>query len=110
MVKKGVMGIFFFSLLGDVCRNFGICPLLEGFLLPPLPVDGKVQAVEGRLGRMVLQLSQEGEVIGGDVWVRASGDAVIYQPLGLKRTHKAQHVHVGLGEENVIDHTLEQKE
>lgn len=96
-----------FSLLGDVCRKFGICPLVEGFLPSPLPVDGKVQAVEGRQGRVVLQLSQEREVIGGDVWVRASDDAIIHQPLGLQRTQQAQHVHVGLGEENVIDHALE---
>lgn len=73
-----------------------MCPLVEGFLLPPLPVDGKVQAVEGRQERVVLQLSQEGKVIRGDVWVGASGDAIIRQPLGLKRTQQAQHIHVGL--------------
>lgn len=66
-----------------------------------------MQAVEGRQGRVVLQLSQEREVIRGDVWVGASGDAIVHQPLGFKRTQQSQHIHVGFGEENVIDHTLE---
>lgn len=85
-----------------------MCPLVEALLLPPLPVDGKVQAVEGQV-RVVLQLSQEGEVIGGDVWVGTSDDAIIHQPLGFERTKQAQHIHVGLGEENVVDHALERK-
>lgn len=87
-----------------------MCPLVEAFLLPSLPVDGKVQAIEGRQGRVVLQLSQEGEVVRGDVWVGTADDTIIHQPLRLKRTKQAQHIHVSLGEENVINHALEQEE
>lgn len=60
--KKGVIGGIFHSYVMLV-ETLGCVSLGRVFLLSPLPVDGNVQAVEGRQGRVVLQLSQEGEVI-----------------------------------------------
>lgn len=68
-----------------------------------------MEPVEGGQRGVVLQLGQEREVIRGDVRVGASGDAVIHQPRGVQGTEHTQNLHVSLGKENVIDHTLERK-
>lgn len=76
-----------------------------------LPVDRQVQPVEGvervGQGRVQLQLGQQGEVVRGDVRVGAARDVVVYEPLAVERSEHAQDAHVGLGEEDVVDHTLE---
>lgn len=56
--------------------------------------------------RLQLQLRQQREVVGGDVRVRAPRDVVVHQPLRVQRPQDAQHVHVGVGVENVVNHTL----
>jgi len=80
-----------------------------------LPVDRQVQPVEGGVegagrGRVQLQLGQQGEVVRGDVWVGAAGDAVVDQPIGVQRAHEAQDTHVGPGEEDVVDDALRTRE
>lgn len=76
-----------------------------------LPVDRQVQPVEGvervGQGRVQLQLGQQGEVVRGDVRVGAARDVVVYEPLAVERSEHAQDAHVGLGEEDVVDHTLQ---
>lgn len=76
-----------------------------------LPVDRQVQPVEGvervRQGRLQLQLGQQGEVVRGDVGVGAAGDVVVNEPLAVQRSQQAQDTHVGLGEEDVVDHALQ---
>lgn len=78
----------------------------------PLPVDRQVQPVQGvgdvwRLAGLQLQLGQQGEVVRGDVRVRAARDAVVHQPLAVQRPQQAQDAQVGLGEEDVVDDTLQ---
>lgn len=60
----------------------------------------------GYVGQEQLQLSKEGEVVGGDVGVGAAGDIVFYKPVGIQRSQDSQHVQVRLGVENVVDDTL----
>lgn len=67
------------------------------------PIEG-VEWV-GQAG-LQLQLGQEGEVVRGDVGVGAAGDVVVDEPLAVQRSQQAQDTHVGLGEEDVVDHTL----
>lgn len=75
-----------------------------------LPVDRQMQPVDGveRVGqvRLQLQLGEEGEVVRGDVGVGAASDVVVHEPLTVQRSQQAQDAHVGLGEEDVVDHTL----
>lgn len=76
-----------------------------------LPVDRQVQPIEwvervGQ-GRLQLQLGQQGEVVRGDVGVGAAGDVVVDKPLAVQWSQQAQDIHVGLGEEDVVDHALE---
>lgn len=52
-----------------------------------LPSDRQVDPVNKGRGRGVeLKLSQQGEVVGGDVGVWAAGDAVFNQPLRIQRS------------------------
>lgn len=60
----------------------------------------------GHSGQEQLQLGIEGEVVRGDVGVRAAADIVLYQPVRIQGTQDAQHVQVRLGVENIIDDTL----
>lgn len=75
-----------------------------------LPVDLQMQPVDGveRVGqaRLQLQLGQKGEVVRGDVGVGTAGDVVVDEPLAVLRSQQAQDAHVGLGEEDVVDHPL----
>lgn len=71
------------------------------------PVEGVER--EGLAG-LQLQLGQQGEVVRGDVWVGAAGDVVVDEPLAVQRSQQAQDAHVGLGEEDVVDHTLQEEE
>lgn len=68
-----------------------------------------VQGVGGvrQLAGVQLQLGQQGEVVRGDVRVRAARDAVVHQPLAVQRPQQAQDAQVGLGEEDVVDDTLQ---
>lgn len=76
-----------------------------------LPVDWQVQPIERvervGWGRLQLQLGQQGEVVRGDVGVGAAGDVVVDEPLAVQWSHQAQDAHVGLGEEDVVDHALQ---
>lgn len=56
--------------------------------------------------RLQLQLRQQREVVRGDVRVRAPRDVVVHQPLRVQRAQHSQHVHVSVGVENVVNHTL----
>lgn len=72
-----------------------------------LPAGGQVHAVhQGQQRRLQLQLRQQREVVRGDVRVRAPRDVVVHQPLRVQRAQHSEHVHVGVGVENVVDHTL----
>lgn len=53
-----------------------------------------------------LQLGKEGEVVGGDVGVRAAGDIVLYEPVVVQRAQDAQHVQLRLRVENIVNDTL----
>lgn len=68
------------------------------------PVEGVERVGQGRLQ---LQLGQQGEVVRGDVGVGAAGDVVVNEPLAVQRSQQAQDTHVGLGEEDVVDHALQ---
>lgn len=70
------------------------------------PVQGG-EGVLWRLAGLQLQLGQQGEVVRGDVRVRAARDAVVHQPLAVQRPQQAQDAQVGLGEEDVVDDTLQ---
>lgn len=63
-----------------------------------------------RLAGLQLQLGQQGEVVRGDVRVRAARDAVVHQPLAVQRPQQAQDAQVGLGVEDVVDDTLQWEE
>lgn len=63
----------------------------------------------GRIGQEQLQLGKQGEVVGGDVGVRAPGDIVLNQPVGVQGPQNPQHVQVRLGVENVVNDTLKVK-
>lgn len=56
-----------------------------------------------------LQLGEEGEVVRGDVGVRAAGDIVLYEPMVVQRAEDAQHVELRLRVENIVNDTLEWK-
>lgn len=78
-------------------------------------MDRQVQPVQwgGRMRRLAglqLQLGQQGEVVRGDVRVRAARDAVVHQPLAVQRPQQAQDAQVGLGVEDVVDDTLQWEE
>lgn len=60
--------------------------------------------------RLQLQLGQQGEVVRGDVGMRAAGYVVVDEPLAVQWSQQAQDTHVGLGEEDVVDHTLVTKQ
>lgn len=60
----------------------------------------------GHIGQEQFQLSKEGEVVRGNVGVRAAADIVLCKPVGVQRAQDAQHVQVRPGVENVVDHTL----
>lgn len=49
-------------------------------------------------------------MVGGDVGVWAARDVVLHQPLGLQWAQQAQYAHVGLGKEDVVNHTLRERE
>ncbi len=68
------------------------------------PVEGVERVGQGRLQ---LQLGQQGEVVRGDVGVGAAGDVVVNEPLAVQRSQQAQDTHVGLGEEDVVNHALQ---
>lgn len=64
----------------------------------------------GHIGQEQLQLSKEGEVVGGDVWMRAAADIVLYKPVVVQRAQDTQHVQVRLRVENIVDDTLGKRE
>lgn len=75
-----------------------------------LPAGGQVHSVHQRQQRRVqLQLRQQREVVGGDVRVRAPCDVVVHQPLRVQRPQDSQHIHVSVGVENVVNHTLQRE-
>lgn len=53
-----------------------------------------------------LKLGEEGEVVGGDVGVRAAGDIVLNEPVVVQRAQDAQHVQLRLRVENIVNDTL----
>lgn len=57
-------------------------------------------------GQQQLQLGKQGEVVRGDVGVRAAADIVLMEPVGVQGTQDAQHVELRLGVEDVVNHTL----
>lgn len=57
-------------------------------------------------GQQQLQLGEQGEVVRGDVGVRAAADIVLMEPVGVQGTQDAQHVELRLGVEDVVNHTL----
>lgn len=67
------------------------------------PVDGVKRVGQARLQ---LQLGEEGEVVRRDVGVGAASDVVVHEPLAVQWSQQAQDAHVGLGEEDVVDHAL----
>lgn len=60
----------------------------------------------GQVGQEQLQLSKEGEVVRGDVWMWATADIVLYKPVVVQRAQDTQHVQVRLRVENIVDDTL----
>lgn len=48
-------------------------------------------------------------MVRGDVGVGAASDVVVDEPLAVQRSQQAQDAHMGLGEEDVVDHTLPTK-
>lgn len=56
-----------------------------------------------------LQLGEEGEVVGGDVGVRAAGDIVLNEPVVVQRAEDAQHVQLRPRVENIVNDTLEER-
>lgn len=49
-------------------------------------------------------------MVRGDVGVWAAGNVVVDEPLAVQWSQQAQDTHVGLGEEDVVDHTLPTKQ
>lgn len=98
--------LYFRGSWGD-CLWFG--RLGQWKMRTALPVDRQMHPIERRQRWVVLQLSQKGKMIRRDVRVRAARDVVVPQPLSFQRTQSSQNAHVGLREENVINHTLEKK-
>lgn len=74
----------------------------------PLPACRQVKPVDlwGQIGQEQLQLGEEGKVVGGDVWMWAAADIVLYKPVGVQGAQDTQHVQVRLRVENVVDDTL----
>lgn len=68
------------------------------------PIEGVEWVGQGRLQ---LQLGQQGEVVRWDMGMGAACDVVVDEPLAVQRSHQAQDTHMGLGEEDVVDHTLQ---
>lgn len=64
----------------------------------------------GHVGQDQLQLSKEGEVVRGDMWMWAAADIVLYEPVGVQRAQDTQYVQVRLGVENIVDDTLMREE
>lgn len=60
----------------------------------------------GQVGQEQLQLSKEGEVVRGDVWMWATADIVLYKPVVVQRAQDTQHVQMRLRVENIVDDTL----
>lgn len=63
----------------------------------------------GRIGQEQLQLGKQGEVVRGDVGVRAPSHIVLNQPVGVQGAQNPQHVQVRLRVENVVNDTLKIK-
>lgn len=55
-------------------------------------------------------MCKQGEVIGGDVRVRAASDIVLVEPMGVQWAEDTQHVQQRLRVEDVIDHALQRTE
>lgn len=82
-----------------------------GSCVGELPAARHVETVDQRReGQEQLELCKQGEVIGGNVGVRAASDIVLVEPVGVQWAEHTQHVQQRLRVEDVIDHTLRRTE